>query len=98
MTRAELIEKLVVDYPGLTKKDLKRVVEAIFEAIMAGLENGDRVELRGFGSFEIRAREGRIGRNPRTGGIVPVAPKRHVRFRGSKQLQQRMTAARLEQT
>ena len=96
MTRAELIERLAEDYPGLTKKDLKRVVEAIFEAIMAGLENGRRVELRGFGSFEVRARNARIGRNPRTGGIVPVAPKRHVRFRGSKQLQERMTAARPE--
>ena len=96
MTRTELIEKLAADYPGLTKKDLKRVVEAIFEAIMAGLENGDRVELRGLGSFEIRAWEGRIGRNPRTGVVVHVVPKRHVRFRGSKQLQERMTAARLE--
>lgn len=96
MTRTELIEKLAADYPGLTKKDLKRVVEAIFEAIMAGLENGDRVELRGFGSFEIRAWEGRIGRNPRTGVVVHVVPKRHVRFRGSKQLQERMTAARPE--
>lgn len=96
MTRTELIEKLAADYPGLTKKDLKRVVEAIFEAIMVGLENGDRVELRGFGSFEIRAWEGRIGRNPRTGVVVHVVPKRHVRFRGSKQLQERMTAARPE--
>ena len=69
---------------------------AIFEAIMVGLENGDRVELRGFGSFEIRAWEGRIGRNPRTGVVVHVVPKRHVRFRGSKQLQERMTAARPE--
>ena len=96
MTRAELIERLVAEYPGLTKKDLQRVVEAIFEAITAGLENGDRVELRGFGSFEVRARNARIGRNPRTGGIVQVVPKRHVRFRGSKQLQRTMTAARPE--
>ena len=96
MTRAELIERLVAEYPGLTKKDLQRVVEAIFEAITAGLENGDRVELRGFGSFEVRARNARIGRNPRTGGIVPVAAKRHVLFRGSKKLQRTMTAARPE--
>lgn len=98
MKRAELIEKLSADYPGLTRKDLQRVVNAIFEAILVGLENGDRVELRGFGIFEVRAREKRIGRNPRTGGIVQVAPKRYVRFRGSKQLQQTMTAARPEQT
>ena len=96
MTRAELIERLVAEYPGLTKKDLQRVVEAIFEAITAGLENGDRVELRGFGSFEVRARVGRIGRNPRTGGIVQVAAKQHVLFRGSKQLQRTMTAVRPE--
>jgi integration host factor subunit beta len=92
MTRAELIEALSADYPDLTKGDLKRVVETIFGEIVGALENGDRVEMRGFGSFNAKFYGARKSRNPRTGETVNVEAKCQVRFKASKLLLGKMNA------
>lgn len=96
MTRSELIEKLAADYPGLATKDIKRAVETIFFGIVGALENGDRVEMRGFGNFEAKRHAAKKSRNPRTGETVEVEAKRHVRFKASKLLLRRMNAPRSE--
>ncbi len=66
------------------------MVDSVLDQISAALERGDRVELRGFGAFSIRERDGRTGRNPRTGAVVSVAPKRVPFFKPGKELRDRL--------
>lgn len=94
MLRSELIDKLHEDNAHLTRRDMERVVAVILESITQTLEQGARVELRGFGAFSTRHRKARQGRNPRTGGNVFV-PEKHVPFfRAGKDLKTRIDATR----
>jgi integration host factor subunit beta len=79
MIKSELIAALAAENPHLTQRDVERVVGVIFERMIAALESGGRVELRGFGAFSVRSRPARAGRNPRTGEAVDVRAK-HVPF------------------
>lgn len=90
MIRSELVQILANENPELSVADMDRLVSTIFDAITAQLANGGRVELRGFGAFSTRAREGRIGRNPRTGEAVEVAPKRVPYFKPGKEMRARL--------
>ncbi|MGE0179643.1 MAG: HU family DNA-binding protein, partial [Sphingomonas sp.] len=81
MIRSELVQKLCDDYPDLTLKEVERVVAAFYDAIIDQLQNGGRIELRGFGAFSTRARDARRGRNPRTGEAVDVEAKRVPYFK-----------------
>ena len=85
MTKADLVEEVskVTDLP---RKESEVVVETIFEHIIKALQTGDKIEIRGFGSFRTRQRQGRIGRNPKTGAKVDVPPKRIPFFKPSKEL------------
>src|SRR5271155_5893836 len=85
MTKAELIEEVsrVVD---MTRKDSEVIVEAIFDSIVKSLRDGDKTEIRGFGSFRTRQRQPRVGRNPKTGSRVEVPSKRIPYFKPSKEL------------
>lgn len=86
MTKSELVQRLAESHPHLYHRDVERIVSTVFEEIAAALERGDRVELRGFGTFSVKHREARIGRNPRTGDTVDVAPKTVPFFKTGKQL------------
>ncbi|SMF77503.1 integration host factor subunit beta [Allosphingosinicella indica] len=90
MIRSELVQKLSADHPDLTTKEIERVVTAVFDAITAQLQNGGRVELRGFGAFSTRERDARKGRNPRTGEAVDVAAKRVPYFKPGKEMRERL--------
>ncbi|MGI4810955.1 MAG: HU family DNA-binding protein [Janthinobacterium lividum] len=92
MLRSELIRKLADSNPDLPAEDVERLVVAIFEAISARLAAGGRVELRGFGAFSTRLRDGRIGRNPRTGEPVSVAAKRGPYFKPGKEMRELLKA------
>ena len=85
MTKAELIEEVsrVVE---MTRKDSEVIVEAIFDSIVRSLRSGDKIEIRGFGSFRTRQRQPRVGRNPKTGTKVEVPSKRIPYFKPSKEL------------
>ena len=85
MTKAELIEEVsrVVE---MTRKDSEVIVEAIFDSIVKSLRTGDKIEIRGFGSFRTRQRQPRVGRNPKTGTRVEVPSKRIPYFKPSKEL------------
>lgn len=85
MTKADLIEEVsrVVE---MTRKDSEVIVEAIFDSVVRSLRAGDKIEIRGFGSFRTRQRQPRIGRNPKTGARVEVPPKRIPYFKPSKEL------------
>ena len=92
MTRLELFTKLENDFPYLSKSQIEMAVRRIFEELTATMERGDRVELRGFGTFSTRSRRDRIGHNPRSGEPVAVDAKTVPFFRASKTLLERMNA------
>ena len=85
MTKAELIEE-VSKVVEMTRKDSETIVETIFESIVNSLQKGEKIEIRGFGSFRTRQRQSRIGRNPKTGSRVEVPSKRIPFFKPSKEL------------
>ena len=85
VTKADLVEE-VVRVTELPRKESEAVVETIFESIIGALQGGDRIEIRGFGSFRTRQRRGRTGRNPKTGAKVEVPPKKIPFFKPSKEL------------
>jgi len=90
MIRSELVEKVARENPELSLKEVERVVSAIFDAIGERLAEGGRVELRGFGAFSTRARDARVGRNPRTGAAVEVDAKRVPYFKPGKEMRERL--------
>jgi len=92
MTRSQLIQRLAEQIPGLTHREVELLVSAIFETIAAGLARGERVELRGFGSFTVKEHPPRVGRNPRTGEAVQVPAKRRPNFKIGKELRRRINA------
>ncbi len=85
MTKADLVEK-VASEAEMTKKDAEQLVEIIFESIIDSLNNGEKIELRGFGSFRVRERNARQGRNPKTGAAVKIPAKRVAYFKPGKEL------------
>ncbi len=96
MTKADLVE-VVARAADLTKKDAEVVVEEVFAAIIESLNRGEKIELRGFGSFRIRQRNSRRGRNPKTGDTVDIPAKAVPYFKPGKELRelinQRMPSA-----
>lgn len=85
MTKAELVEE-VAGMTQLTKKHAEIIVNTVFESIVDSLRDGAKIELRGFGSFRIRNRGARMGRNPKTGDQVAVPAKRIPYFKPGKEL------------
>lgn len=92
MTKADLINELA-KVANLTKKDSETIVGTVFDTITEALARGDKVELRGFGSFRIRRRRARRGRNPKTGMSVNVPPRRVPFFKVGKELRHLVNAA-----
>ena len=85
LTKADLIEE-VLRITELPRKESETIVETIFDSIIAALQKGEKIEIRGFGSFRTRQRRGRVGRNPKTGAKVEVPPKKIPFFKPSKEL------------
>ena len=85
MTKADLIEE-VSKVVEMTRKESEIIVETIFDSIVKSLRGGDKIEIRGFGSFRTRQRQARIGRNPKSGDRVDVPAKRIPFFKPSKEL------------
>ena len=87
MTKADLVEK-VANEAEMTKKDAEQLVEIIFDSIIDSLNKGEKIELRGFGSFRVRQRNARQGRNPKTGDSVKIPAKRVAYFKPGKELKE----------
>ena len=85
MTKADLVE-IVAKEADMTKKDVEQLVEIIFDSIVSTLNQGEKIELRGFGSFRVRERNARKGRNPKTGEPVDIPAKRVAYFKPGKDL------------
>jgi len=92
MIKSELIAKLASENPHLTQRNVERVVGVILDKVAQALEEGGRVELRGFGAFSVRGRPARSGRNPRTGESVSVRAKAVPFFKSGKELRERLNA------
>lgn len=91
VTKADFAEKLF-DEIGLNKREAKEMVELFFEEIKASLEHGEQVKISGFGKFELRDKNSRPGRNPKTGKETPVSARRVVTFRAGQKLKTRVEA------
>ncbi|MEO8839663.1 MAG: integration host factor subunit beta [Herbaspirillum sp.] len=92
MTKSELIARLAERYPQLVTKDADYAVNTILDALAGALASGQRVEIRGFGSFSLNSRPPRIGRNPKSGDKVMVPQKRVPHFKPGKDLRERVDA------
>lgn len=90
MTKSELIEKLVQSHGVLNIKVSEIVVNTVFDSIEEALKSGDKVEIRGFGSFTIRERLGREARNPKSGEVVRIPSKKTPFFKTGKELKERV--------
>ncbi|WP_373100529.1 MULTISPECIES: integration host factor subunit beta [Pasteurellaceae] len=90
MTKSELIENLVQKNPSVPVKEVENAVKDILEQMSQTLENGDRIEVRGFGSFSLHFRQPRIGRNPKTGDQVKLEAKSVPHFKAGKELRERV--------
>jgi integration host factor subunit beta len=90
MIRSELVQQLVDENPGLSVREVEKIVTVFFDEIVSRLGDDGRVELRGFGAFSTRAREARTGRNPRTGETVDVDAKRVPYFKPGKEMRARL--------
>jgi integration host factor subunit beta len=90
MTKSELIDRLAQKFPQLVAKDADFAVKMILDALTAALARGDRVEIRGFGSFALNYRPPRVGRNPKSGEKVQVPEKYVPHFKAGKELRERV--------
>jgi integration host factor subunit beta len=97
MTKADLIED-ISRAVEMSRKDSEIIVETIFESIVKSLRAGDKIEIRGFGSFRTRQRNPRVGRNPKTGARVDVPAKRIPYFKPSKELKDLVNGGEAEAT
>ena len=94
MTKSELIAKLAARHPQLVAKDAELAVKMVLDAMSKALAEGDRIEIRGFGSFSLHFRPPRIGRNPKTGEAVALSGKYVPHFKPGKDLRERVNASR----
>jgi integration host factor subunit beta len=90
MIRSELVQLLANENPTLSIREVDNIVSVFFDEISAQLVADGRVELRGFGAFSTRSRDGRLGRNPRTGETVPIDPKRVPYFKPGKEMRAKL--------
>jgi integration host factor subunit beta len=90
MVKSELIARLAELNPHLYQRDVERIVSTIFDEISMALARGDRIELRGFGTFSVKQRQPRTARNPRTGQSVYVGEKHIPFFKTGKELRRRL--------
>ncbi len=91
LTKAEMAVRLHEEL-GLNKREAKDLVELFFEELRAALESGQQVKLSGFGNFDLRDKNRRPGRNPKTGEVVPITARRVVTFRAGQKLRERVEA------
>jgi integration host factor subunit beta len=90
MTKSELITRLAARFPQLVTKDAELSVKMIIDAMAESLANGQRIEIRGFGSFDLNYRPPRIGRNPKSGEKVKVPEKYVPHFKAGKEMRERV--------
>jgi integration host factor subunit beta len=92
MIKSELVRRIWAQNRDLSQSDVEKIVTAILDGIISAMTRGERVELRGFGTFSVKRRPAHAGRNPRTGAIVPIPQKAVPYFRAGKPMHIRLNA------
>jgi integration host factor subunit beta len=92
MLKRELVEKTAAELDGYLKKDISKAVDIIIETMSESLDQGDRVEIRGFGSFSVRQRKARQTKNPKTGKVMDIPARKTLHFAMSKSLKEALIA------
>ncbi|RLA82009.1 MAG: integration host factor subunit alpha [Deltaproteobacteria bacterium] len=95
MTKADLVES-VYERVGFSKKEAARMVDMVFELMKEALEKGEMVKISGFGNFKVREKRARKGRNPQTGEVIEIAPRRVLTFRPSQTLKKLLNSSSYE--
>ncbi len=90
ITKSEMIEMLAAEQPQLAYRDVELAVKGLLECMADALASGERIEVRGFGSFSLHYRPARVGRNPKTGAAVGVPDKHVPHFKPGKELRERV--------
>ncbi len=90
MTKSELIEAVSQEVKSFSKKDVEIIVDSLFQSMSESLSKGEKVEIRGFGSFKIKHRDGRQGRNPKSGENIYIEAKRVPFFKAGKEIRERI--------
>lgn len=90
MTRSELIDAVSQKVDSFTRKDVETIVSTLFSSIADGLANNEKIEIRGFGSFKVKSRDGRKGRNPKSGDGIFIDSKKVPFFKAGKELKERV--------
>ena len=93
MIKSELVNRIAEQHLQLYHRDVEKIVNAMFDEIVAALARGDRVEVRGFGVFEVRHRKAGVGRNPRTGVVVSVEQRSVPHFKAGREMRRRLNHA-----
>ena len=94
MTRSELIEAVASKAANFTKKDVEMIISTLFQSIAESLSKGDKIEIRGFGSFKVKKRNARSGRNPKSGVGIRVDAKKVPFFKAGKELKERVNTSK----
>jgi integration host factor subunit beta len=90
MTKSELIEAVALKVDNFSRKDVEVIIDTLFGSMSESLSKGEKVEIRGFGSFKIKQREGRQGRNPKSGENIYIEPKKVPFFKAGKEIKERI--------
>lgn len=90
MTKSELIEAVASKVTNFSRKDVEIIVDSVFESMTESLAKEEKVEIRGFGSFKIKHRDGRQGRNPKSGENIFIEPKKVPFFKAGKEIRERV--------
>ena len=98
MTRSDLIEAVASEVSDFSRKDVEVIVETLFASIADGLAQGEKIEIRGFGSFKVKQRDGRQGRNPKSGEGIYIDPKSVPYFKAGKELKERINKRNLHES
>ncbi len=93
MTKSELIEAVAAKVGNFSRKDVEVVIDTLFSSMAESLSKGQKVEIRGFGSFKIKKREPRQGRNPKTGENISILAKKVPFFKAGKEIRERINKA-----
>ncbi|HHL40213.1 MAG TPA: integration host factor subunit beta [Deltaproteobacteria bacterium] len=90
MTKSELIEAVSSKVENFSRKDIEVIVDTLFGSMTESLAKGEKIEIRGFGSFKVKERDGRVGRNPKSGESIYIESKRVPFFKAGKELKERV--------
>lgn len=90
MNKSDLVDAVASKLSNLTVRDVEMIVNIVFDSMTGALQNGDRIEIRGFGSFEVRVRKARKGRNPKTGESVSLTVRKVPFFKVGKELKEQV--------